>query len=204
MKAPTSIRPENWLEQVFATPLQTRVLRMLLRNPAREWTERQLAAQLEEPPASVNKVVRRLYRMNLLYLRIIGRSHLVRPRDALAFMKVLHDLFDVEDKTLSQITTVLASKVGPGVACYLFGSTARATASVDSDVDILVVGPNHEAAEKAGVLVSKVLWHEFPMRTEVISLGREELRRPRFRVLLRNIRLEGRRLVGPELLVGAQ
>lgn len=199
MARPKELRPETWLEQVFATPLQVRLLRLLHRDVRKFWTEREAAATVGSPQPSARKVFRRLERLGLLEVRQAGRAHLVRPPLELALTSCLQDLFRKEAATLPEILKAAAAELPVGVSLYLFGSTARGTATPGSDLDLLVSGPSRESTEAAAQGVRRAVRGYAPIPTNVAALAHAELRKPRYRRLAASILRGGRLVAGPDL-----
>lgn len=193
------IRPEMWLETALGSPHQIRLLRVLARDPAKYWTEREAAAEAGLAQSTANQVFRRLTATGLLEVRNAGRSHLVRLHREYEIARRIIDLLQAEMATLDKVLAQAASKVPKGVAVYVFGSTARAEAKPTSDVDVFVAAPSADAAEAAADAIRAEIRRVLPARVEVIALDRRASKQPRYRPLLENIRREGRRLTNTSL-----
>jgi hypothetical protein len=144
-----SIRPENWIEGLFASPAQVRLLRVLARDPSKWWTEREAGSAAGLPPSTGHLVFRRLHGTGVLELRRAGRSHSVRLRPELRLTVLLRELFQAEAATLEEMLAAATREARGSVAIYLFGSTARGEAAPESDLDLLVLGRDPEAADAA-------------------------------------------------------
>lgn len=198
-----SIHPTTWMEQVFASPAQIRLLRVLARDPSKSWTEREAGAAAGLPPSTSHQVFQRLLSTGLLEIRRAGRSHIVRLRGQILLANKLHELFEDESQTLDAALQDAIQQMPESVSVYLFGSSAREEARASSDVDVLIVGPTRDAAESAADRVHSVLRQAFPAKVQVVALARSEARQRRFQSLLRAVLLEGRHLAGPSLKGGA-
>ncbi|HEX9816821.1 MAG TPA: nucleotidyltransferase domain-containing protein [Candidatus Thermoplasmatota archaeon] len=199
MVTEVSIRPETWLESVFATSLQVRLLRLLHRDPKKFWTEREAARAIEAPAPSARKVFRRLEALGLLEVRQAGRAHLVRPRQDLGITKEIQRAFTREASMVGEIWAAVRDACPVNVSCYLFGSTARGTAQRGSDIDLLVTGRDKKATRTAADEVRRAIRSYAPIPINVVALSHRELRLARFGALVANIRRDGRRLAGPEI-----
>lgn len=189
-----SMRPESWVEEVLASPAQIRIVRVLARVPEKSWTEREVAREAGLPPSTANVAFRRLEKTGVIEVRHVGRSHLVRLAGHYEVSRYLVDFFRREAMTLQGSLDAAQARLPDDVAFYLFGSTARGQATADSDVDLLIVGPNRERTEEAVAQAYPELRRFLPARFELISLDRRSARRPRYRSLLENVRRDGRRL----------
>ncbi|MBI2079039.1 MAG: nucleotidyltransferase domain-containing protein [Euryarchaeota archaeon] len=194
-----SVRPESWLEQLFATPLQVRLLRLLYRDPRKYWTEREAAAAIKAPAPSARKVFRRLEEMGILEVRQVGRAHLVRPRPAMGLSDEIERAFRRESKTLDRILDAAKATLPAKVSLYLFGSTARGTAEPGSDLDLLVSGLDPATTQEAADEVRAAVRGYAPVPTNVVAIPRPDLRKPRYRSLTKNVLAQGRWLAGPDL-----
>ena len=87
-----------------------------------------------------------------------------------------------------------SSEVPAGVACLLFGSTARGRARPGSDVDLLVVAATQEAAEEVAARIRQAVALTFPLDLAIASLGAKDLRSKRKEPWLRNALNEGESL----------
>lgn len=193
------IRPETWLETVFATSLQVRLLRLLHRDSKKYWTEREAARAIGSPAPSARKVFRRLESLGLLEIRQAGRTHLVRPRQDLVINERIRFVFQMESSTLAEIWRAVKAGLPSAVSCYVFGSTARGTAGPASDLDLLVSGRDRNQAQAAAEAVRRAIRSYAPTPTNVVALSHKELGKRRYRRLAANIKREGQRLAGPDL-----
>lgn len=187
------IRPEGWVETVLGSPHQIRLLRVLARDPAKYWTERQAAAEAGLAQSTANQVFRRLTATGLLEVRKAGRSHLVRLHREYGIARRIIGLLREEMATLDKALAKAASRVPKGVAIYLFGSTARGDAKPTSDVDVFVAAPTAEAAEAAAAAIRAEIRRVLPAHVAVIALDQRAAKQPRYQPLLENIRREGRK-----------
>jgi DNA-binding transcriptional ArsR family regulator len=141
------MRPDAWMDDLLGNRSKIRVLRLLVGDPARVWTEREIARALRASPNSVNLAARALRDQGILDFRRIGRSHAIRIRSELGVAKRVEQLFVQESQGWEDFKHAVTGAVPAGTACYLFGSVARGESSASSDVDLLVVAGTRREAE---------------------------------------------------------
>lgn len=180
------MRPESWLDSLFGNVWRVRVLRMLSRDPGRMWTERELARALDASPNTINLAVKALRDVNLLEFRRLGSTHGIRLRSDLDVVRRLGTIFSEERSTLEDLRRAIRAVAPPGVACLLFGSTARGDSAVGSDVDLLVLARTLESAEQAATVIRQTVAAILPVDLHVISLGARELKKRRREPWLQN------------------
>jgi len=118
--------------------MQVRLLALLLLQPERSWTLRELADTLAAPQSSVHRELGRAEAAGIIRRVATARPHCFRAAtdDPLhePLAAVLRRSVGVEE----QLRAVLAR---PGVlAAVIYGSWASGTRRPDSDIDVLVVG----------------------------------------------------------------
>lgn len=183
-----------WLDDVFRSRSRVRILRLLVRDPGKNWTEREIARFLGMSTSSINAAIRALVGEGALELRVIGRTHAVRLRRQSATARLLGRVFQAESEALPEVERIVRAATPSGVACYLFGSAGRGVADPDSDVDLFVAARNQQEADEAAARIREELAKEFPTPIEFIVLGGVELRRRRKSPLVQSVRREGRPL----------
>lgn len=188
------MRPERWLEELFSSRARIRILRLLARDPQKSWTEREIAAAVGMSPNSVNLALRARGMTEILSSRRHGRSHVVRLRDDLRLVRTLRTVFQLEERTWRDLQEAIRRAVPRGAACYLFGSTARQEAGLESDIDLLVAATTQDEADEAAFRVQRAARRVFPARLSVLAVDKRWLRTRRGHPLLRSIQQEGRPL----------
>lgn len=163
-------------------------------DPARRWTEREIAARIAMSPNTVNQALRSLRDEGVLSFRRVGPSHSYRLQDTLVVVQALQDLFHAERSTTDTLLGRMQAALPPGVACILFGSTARGTATPGSDVDVLVVASTQEEADTAAGKVQAAAATVLPIELEILALDAEGLQKRRDSPLMRRIEAEGQDL----------
>lgn len=182
------------MDDLFGNRSKVRLLRSLAKDPKRVWTERELAKNLGMSPNSINIAARELRDAGIIDFHRIGRSHAVRLRSDLKLGSSLEAVFLQENLLWQDWKDAVLGAVPFGVACTLYGSTARGTADATSDVDLLIVADSKEAAEEVASKVREASASVMPLPLEIIALDKATARRRRSSPLFRGIVKEGQPL----------
>ena len=125
---------------IFRSPLQAHLLALVILNPGRTWTARDLATRLEATHVSVHRELHHALDAGLLIREPLGRSYLYRAATDSPLYEPMRLLLErtvgVEPALREAIAEV------PGVeAAFIHGSYAEGgrTRPV-SDIDVLVIG----------------------------------------------------------------
>ena len=121
-------------------PFRTRVLSALLLHPDSAWHSRELARRIGALPGSANRELVKLADAGILLRERVGNQiHYRANGDCPVFEEMAAML-----RKTSGMATVLTDALLPvadRIECALiFGSVARGQETVDSDIDILVLG----------------------------------------------------------------
>jgi len=193
------MHPDSWLETLLGSRARVRLLRVLCLDPARVWTERELAHAVEMSPNTVNVAVAQLRDAGVLDFHRVGRTHAIRLRSGLGVVDHLRLIFAAETGTWDAIAKRIEQALPPGVACYLYGSTARKTAGRRSDIDILVVARDQEKAMDAAGSITEAARTVFPTGYEVVAMTVKDLRSRKRGAFVQNVIKDGLQ-IGPTSL----
>lgn len=188
---------------------QLRVLRFLWRSRA-EWSGREIARKAGLSAPACHETLKKLDARGLVQLRRVSNMHLykINPENYLV-RNVFARLFEAEAAMPKQVAAavkkslVISSKSGI-LSVVLFGSMARGTERLGSDLDLLVVV---SAKDRLNALESRVerlrtlLFKRFnvPLSPYIQTLS--ELRRSYRRKLplIREILKDGRTIYGKDI-----
>ncbi len=135
------MRLRGYLEDVLGTGVKIKVLRTLFSYPSKTFTIRELAESSNGVThTGVRKALVNLIRSNLVNVEHHGQSNLVSLNRKNRLYRELSTLFGNESGSFSRFREDLAAGI-PGcvVSCAIFGSVARASEKLDSDVDALFI-----------------------------------------------------------------
>jgi hypothetical protein len=138
---------------VFRSRLQGEVLALLFGDPAVEWTAEDLARRTGHPRHTVANEVRRLESADLVKVRMIGRSKLVRANAASPYFEPLARLALMSFGPPYVLREEFEA-LGNVERLFIYGSWAARYAgeqgSAPHDVDVLLIGePDRDAVYEA-------------------------------------------------------
>lgn len=188
---------------------QSRVLRFLWRSRA-EWSGREISRKVGLSAPSCHETLKKLDARGLVHLRRVSNMHLykINPENYLV-RNVFARLFEAEAGMPKQIEAVLrkslVDSLGSDIlSIVLFGSMARGTEGLGSDLDLLVVLPEKESLKALEPRVERLralLFKRFNVGLSPYVQTLSELRRKHERrlPLIREILKDGRTIYGKDL-----
>jgi len=186
-------------EEILGSRTKVKVLRLLLRDPEREFAVQDLAQSLGLSLGSVHPAVQQLLDTRLVLARRVGRSRGLRTNVRHPLFRPLKALFDAESGRLVAVAEEFSDDLPRRSveAVVLFGSLARGRPAARSDVDVLVVADG-KAAEAAArrVAASLLERHDVDVTPLVLSRAEVTARLRAFDPLLLTIAQEGKLLRG--------
>jgi predicted nucleotidyltransferase len=153
----SNMQLRNPLSQALGSSIRVNLLRVLVRDPARRLSGRELARLVGASPSQVNQHLEGLAAAGLLRSESIGRVHLWRPVEAHVLFPVLAEMFSRERSMLDSLKNEIRQSLRgqPVERAVLFGSIARGTERPPSDIDLLVVTRGDEDKEKVADALSR-------------------------------------------------
>lgn len=164
------MHPARWLEAAFGSESRVRILRLLVAEPPRAFTEREIASAVGMSRNTVNLALKRLEEAELVSVEAVGNAHAVRLRAEGAMREALQHVFEAEGRVWEATIDVIRSALPHDAACYLYGSSARGSARAQSDVDLLIVAKDKETAAEVAYAVAVKVHRSVPARLHVIAL----------------------------------
>lgn len=187
------------LEEILGSRTKVRILRLLVGQPEREFTTRQLALAARQSLGAVHPALGQLVASRIVLIRRVGRSRVVRINRGHPLHGALAALFRGESSALLLVAREFADALpGEGLAAVvLFGSVARGEPGPRSDVDVLVVVDDPRRAPTARRVASSML-DRYDANVSPLVLSSVEVARrlSRFDPLLGTIASEGKLLRG--------
>lgn len=149
---------------VLRSRLQGEILALLFTDPSVEWTADELATRTGAAYQTVNNELRRLEATQLLVVRAVGRTKLVRANDSSPYFKPLAQLVMMSFGA-SLIVQEEFGDLGGVAQIFIFGSWAARyvgeSGPAPHDVDVLLVGsPDRDAAFEAASRAERRLGRE--------------------------------------------
>ena len=136
---------------VLSSKTKAKIVKFLLTHKA-SMSEREIASVLKVSHMSVNRIMRELADMNFVHYVAVGKAHLWRVNRKSYVFKVLSEVIKGSDikspleelkKTiLKHLPKTLIKKV------TLFGSIAKESEKVDSDIDVFILVKDKQGKKK--------------------------------------------------------
>lgn len=147
------------LEQILGSKVKTRVLRLLARQPEREFTLQEVALLTGLSHGSLHPALRRLSEVRAITARRVGRSTVYGLNRRHYLVPPIQVLFRQEARGLAVVAGRFVRDLDKrGIRLILlFGSAARGEASERSDVDLLVVTASAQARARVSAEAAALL-----------------------------------------------
>ena len=133
----------NVLDRIVGHKFKARILRVICDKNI-GWTGRQLAKELDISPTTSSKFLKELVEEGVVFSKGVGKSYLYHLNDrSYVVRNILMPFFDREKRIINDIAAIVKKaifKSGAEIeAIVMFGSVAKETDTIKSDVDILVI-----------------------------------------------------------------
>lgn len=165
------------LEEILGAASRFRVAKLFVELPEKEFTGRELARILGLSHSTVLGALRVLTDQGLATERVLGRAHVFRVNRDFFLYDTLAILFQSERDRQQQIVGIIRSSLAANSSSViLFGSRARGTARRRSDIDLLVVSKDVNAAEAALSALGVRLRRNYGLRVDAKVLTLDQLK----------------------------
>jgi len=168
------ILPASGLESILGSTARLRVAKLLVELPDKEFTGREIGRLLAMSHSSVLDALRVLTDYGLATVRVLGRAHVFRVNRDYFLYNLLANLFRSERDQRRRIADIITdSLAGSSLSVVLFGSRARGKGRQHSDVDLLVVAKDVNAAESTVSRLRSQLRRNYglDLDAKVLTLG---------------------------------
>jgi DNA-binding transcriptional ArsR family regulator len=188
---------QGYLDVIIGSRDSIKVLRTLVRYRGKVFTVRELARYSGISHPQVSKVLKNLEKKGIVRLQPVGRAYLViLNEENYMFRSVLEPLVRAEENTLNALVTEIQpffQREGI-ISVAIFGSVAKGSDTERSDVDVLIIAEDREAAIDSVTRASPVAIKKFGVGLSPLIMSRLEFIKGQNRDLLDSI-LESYRMV---------
>lgn len=135
------MRFHRTLDDLLAPPSRLKVLREMFRNPAKDFTGRELASLAGISHPAGNHALEELERTGIVQSRRAGAAHLWRLSPEHRWTPRLSEMFRAEAQARDELISFLRARLRspPVLAAALYGSVARSEETSSSDIDLLLI-----------------------------------------------------------------
>lgn len=139
----------HFWEIVLGSKVKIKILRVLSKYHAKKFTIRELARLTHTSHTPVLKSLPDLQEMNLIRLEKHGTANLLTLNTKSHLLPILSSLFRTETDTKQELKRELAKLLPQTKMTALFGSIAKETEIMNSDIDLLIVTDAKKKIEAA-------------------------------------------------------
>lgn len=140
------------IEKLFTSTTRTRILKLLLLNPDKEFHLRELAREIGITPVYVNKELQNLKDLNLVLCSRKGNLSIFQINRGSLIFPELKNIF-LKTEIFVEIIKESVKKLKIEFA-FIYGSFAKGIESKESDIDLFVAGSIHE--DELGRIIHKI------------------------------------------------
>ncbi|MEW6070421.1 MAG: nucleotidyltransferase domain-containing protein [Candidatus Thermoplasmatota archaeon] len=193
------MRLHNWVESILNTESKIRVLRLLIKYPEREFTEREIADEIKMSPNTVNLALKHLRNTNILVYRKIGKAQGYKSNTKSVLYAPVKALFKNESDVEKRLTETIKKYLSKSLSCIIFGSFAKGIESFTSDLDLLVIADKKDVIEPSVEKLRAEISEKFGTALSPIVLTAKDLRTQRDKEYIKRIVKEGILICGKRL-----
>jgi predicted nucleotidyltransferase len=186
----TDMLLQNYLEDLLKSKVALRLGRALNRYPGRIFTVRKLAEAAGVSVSEAAVVVQELEKYGIVTIQPVGRSYLVELNERSYFVsKILRPIVKAEEQTVAELVYILRKYLTHEsiISATIFGSVPRGEARDDSDIDLLVISDDLDAASPPISKAREEVTRVFNGRLSPLIMNRSEIRARARRLLLASI-----------------
>lgn len=142
----------GYLKQVLGNRVAINLLRAMIKHPSKIFTIRGLARTAS---VSVNETALTIHdfeKLGIIKVQPIGRAHqLSFNKKNYILNKIIEPIFKAEEKTLEELLKTLKKNLDKNkviISAALFGSVVKGEEKEDSDIDVLIISNDFDAASE--------------------------------------------------------
>lgn len=180
----------SYLEALFGGRVAISIVRTLVAYAGKTFTVRELAKASGVSSSEAAVIVKQLEKNGIIQLKPVGRSYLVSLNEkSYALSEILVPAFNAERKTVEKLTALMQSRLDSGsiLSAAIFGSVASGSEKDDSDIDLLVVADDLDAAAGAVAGVQEEVALVFGKKLSPLVMSKKEILSKRNDRLVRSI-----------------
>ena len=183
------MRFHAFLEMMLGSKVKVKLLRAFCKYKGKEFTLRELGRLLRVSHAGVSKAIVDLEKMNVVTLRVIGRSNVYSLNKESYTSRIAMMLFRMEEQALEELVKMLKRAMDHPtiISCVIFGSIVRGSETASSDIDLLVIAERSDQAEDVVVRAQREVTNKFGSSLSPYYISPKEFERRRNSALIKGI-----------------
>lgn len=178
------------LEQLFGSKVSISLVRTLVNYSGKVFTIRKLAEAAGVSSSEASVILQLLEKQGIVRLQPVGRSYLVSLNDKSYILNnIFKPIIEAEKETLGELIFILNRNLGDEnvISAAIFGSVARMNEREDSDIDVLIVSNDFDAASAAIAKAAEEVSLIFHNHLSPLIMSEKELKAKKDGHLVRSI-----------------
>ena len=180
----------NYLESLLGSRVSIRLVRTLINYAGKIFTVRKLAEAAGVSSSEAALAVQELEKFGIIKIQPVGRSYLISLNNkSYILTRVLKPTIKAEEGTLNELISMLKRNLDDKsiISAVLFGSVAMKAEREGSDIDLLVISNDFEAASGFTSKAREEISSVFNSRLSPLIMSERELVAKKNDRLLRSI-----------------
>ena len=180
----------NYLESLLGSRVSIRLVRTLINYAGKIFTVRKLAEAAGVSSSEAALAVQELEKFGIIKIQPVGRSYLISLNNkSYILTRVLKPTIKAEEGTLNELISMLKRYLNDKsiISAVLFGSVAMKAEREGSDIDLLVISNDFEAASGFTSKAREEISSVFNSRLSPLIMSERELIAKKNDRLLRSI-----------------
>ncbi len=202
MSAIVDMRYHDYVESLLGSRVMLRLVKALISHPGKIFTVRKLAADAHVSSSEAAVLVQELEEYGIVRVQPVGRAYLITLNEQNYILnKILKQIIKAEQDTLNELIAILHryfdnEKI---ISAVLFGSVAQNREREDSDIDILIISNNFEAATAIVSKAQDTISSVFNSRLSPLIMNKTELLAKKKSPLVRSVMANHKIIAGKSL-----
>jgi predicted nucleotidyltransferase len=179
-----------------------RLVKALISHPGKIFTVRKLAADAHVSSSEAAVLVQALEKYGVVRIQPVGRAYLITLNEQNYILnKILKQIIRAEQDTLNELIAILYRYFNNEkiISAVLFGSVAQNREREDSDIDILIISNNFEAATAIMSKAQDTISSVFNSRLSPLIMNKTELLAKKKSPLVRSVMANHKLIAGKSL-----
>jgi predicted nucleotidyltransferase/DNA-binding MarR family transcriptional regulator len=188
----------DYLESLLGSKVSISLARALVNYQGKIFTVRKLAEAANVSSSEAAVVVQQLEKYGILRIQPVGRSYLLTLNDKSYILnRILKPIIDAERHTLDELVSLLKKRLDKQqqqdatarmvISAVLFGSVAMKKEREDSDIDLLIISNDFDAASTLASKAKEDVALIFNGRLSPIIMTEGEMKAKKDSSLVRSI-----------------
>ncbi|HEV8387919.1 MAG TPA: nucleotidyltransferase domain-containing protein [Nitrososphaera sp.] len=168
----------NYLESLLGSRVSISLIRTLINYSGKIFTVRKLAEAAAVSSSEAAIAVQELEKFGILRIQPVGRSYLISlNNNSYILTKILRPTIKAEEGAFDELVSILKRNLRDKniISAALFGSVAMKREREDSDIDLLVISNDFEAASMLTSKAREEISSVFNSRLSPLIMSEREL-----------------------------